>query len=158
MNFGTGSLPVEGRAIGPIGTATRLVAGAALIAGAFVDWVQSQSLVSAFLMVTLGWLALPAGLVALVKLRGKDKPPLNFGGPGAILIQAALIAIALAGVGWLSGGILLFFGASLLLAAARGYAGCEILAVSNLMFYRRDVMGCVLFTPIDRLDRAGRSS
>ena len=151
-------MPVKGRAIGPIGTVTRLVAGMALITVAFVDWAQLRSLYSAFLMVALGWLALPAGLVALVKLRGKDKPPLNFGGPGAMLIQAALIAIALARVGWLSGGILLFFGASLLLAAARGYAGCEILAVSNLMFYRRDVMGCVLFTPIDRLDSTDRSS
>ena len=47
---------------------------------------------------------------------------------------------------------LLFFGASLLLAAARGYAGCESLAISNWLLRRDDQVGCVVFSPIDEVE------
>jgi hypothetical protein len=43
-----------------------------------------------------------------------------------------------------------WLGASMLLAAARGYGGCEVLAVSNLITGRPDQIGCILYTPIDR--------
>jgi hypothetical protein len=45
----------------------------------------------------------------------------------------------------------------MLLAAACGYGGCEVLAVSNLITRRRDQVGCLLYTPIDRWEvaRAG---
>jgi hypothetical protein len=43
----------------------------------------------------------------------------------------------------------LFLGASLLLAAARGYAGCEVTAISNWILRRDDQFGCVVFSPID---------
>jgi hypothetical protein len=46
---------------------------------------------------------------------------------------------------------LLFYGASMLLAAARGYAGCEVLAVSNWLLRRDDQIGCLLFAPVDML-------
>src|SRR5918996_1305738 len=52
-----------------------------------------------------------------------------------------------------------WLGASMLLAAVRGYGGCEVLAVPNLITGRRDQIGCLLFTPIDRAEarrRAGR--
>jgi hypothetical protein len=48
---------------------------------------------------------------------------------------------------------LLFYGASMLLAAARGYAGCEVLAVSNWLLRRDDQVGCLVFSPIDGLER-----
>jgi hypothetical protein len=47
---------------------------------------------------------------------------------------------------------LLFYGASMWLAAARGYAGCEVLAVSNWLLRRDDQIGCALFWPVDRLE------
>jgi hypothetical protein len=57
---------------------------------------------------------------------------------------------------------LLFYGASMLLAALRGYAGCEVLAVSNWLLGRDDQIGCLLFWPIDHAERrrtdAGRSA
>jgi len=43
-----------------------------------------------------------------------------------------------------------------LLAAARGYAGCEVLTVSNWLPHRDDQVGCVLFTPVDALARGRR--
>jgi hypothetical protein len=43
--------------------------------------------------------------------------------------------------------------AAAVLAAARGYAGCEVLAVPNWPLRRDDQVGCVLFTPVDALER-----
>ena len=48
---------------------------------------------------------------------------------------------------------LLFYGASMLLAALRGYAGCEVLAVSNWLLRRDDQAGCLLFSPLDDWER-----
>lgn len=48
---------------------------------------------------------------------------------------------------------LIFYGASMLLAAARGYAGCEVTAISNWLLHRDDQVGCVLFWPVDCLER-----
>jgi hypothetical protein len=47
----------------------------------------------------------------------------------------------------------LFYRVSMWLAAARGYAGCELLAVSNWLLRRDDQIGCAVFWPIDRLER-----
>lgn len=52
---------------------------------------------------------------------------------------------------------LLFYGTSMLLAAARGYAGCEVLAVSNWVLHRDDQIGCALFWPIDQIESAHRA-
>jgi hypothetical protein len=53
-----------------------------------------------------------------------------------------------------------WLGASMLVAAARGFGGCEVLAIPNLMTGRRDQIGCILYTPIDRAEarRAARRS
>ena len=46
----------------------------------------------------------------------------------------------------------------MLVAAVRGYAGCEVLAVSNWLLRRDDEVGCAPFWGIDRLEtrRAGQ--
>jgi hypothetical protein len=44
------------------------------------------------------------------------------------------------------------WGGSMLVAAVRGYAGCEVLAVSNWLLGRDDQVGCVPFWPIDTLE------
>jgi hypothetical protein len=49
-----------------------------------------------------------------------------------------------------------WIGASLLLAASRGYGGCEVLAIPNLIMGRRDQIGCMIFTPIDRAETRRR--
>jgi hypothetical protein len=51
-----------------------------------------------------------------------------------------------------------WIGASLLLGAARGYGGCEILAFPNILTHRRDQVGCLLYTPIDRAEARRRAS
>ena len=48
---------------------------------------------------------------------------------------------------------LLFLVGSMLLAAIRGFADCEISAFSNWLLRRRDQFSCPLFTPLDVLHR-----
>jgi hypothetical protein len=45
-----------------------------------------------------------------------------------------------------------FLGASMLLAALRGYSGCESLAISNWLLRRNDQVGCLIFSPLDHLE------
>ena len=58
-------------------------------------------------------------------------------------------------LGATSDAALVFYGASMLLAAIRGYAGCEVLAISNWLLRRDDQIGCLLFAPVDHLERRG---
>ena len=51
-----------------------------------------------------------------------------------------------------SDAVLLFYGVSMLVAAARGYGGCEVLALSNWVLRREDEVGCALFFPVDQID------
>jgi hypothetical protein len=48
---------------------------------------------------------------------------------------------------------LLFYGCSMLVSAVWGYAGCEVLAVSNWLLRRNDQVGCLLFDPLDRVEQ-----
>jgi hypothetical protein len=50
----------------------------------------------------------------------------------------------------------LLYGASMLLAAVRGYGGCEVLAVSNWVLRRNDQVGCLVLAPVDHLERRWR--
>lgn len=53
---------------------------------------------------------------------------------------------------------LLFYGASLVISAARGYAGCEVLAISNWLLRRNDQVGCVVFSPLDAVESRMRGT
>jgi hypothetical protein len=47
------------------------------------------------------------------------------------------------------GTALLFYGGSMLIAAARRAGGCEVTVISNALLNRDDQIGCVLFAPVD---------
>jgi hypothetical protein len=53
---------------------------------------------------------------------------------------------------------LVFYGASMLLAALRGYSGCEVTAISNWMLGRDDQVGCLVLSPVDELERRVKGS
>jgi len=54
--------------------------------------------------------------------------------------------------------VLISYGSSMLLAATHGYAGCEVLAISNWILGRDDQVGCLLFSPLDAIERRVRGS
>jgi hypothetical protein len=137
----------RGRGIGPLGTTARVVVGGLLVASVTWGHLTRGFHPSAWL---LGLVGFPALVVAGQWLRARRTPtPLRATGPVAHAVNVAVfVALYLAEP--TSDAALLFYGASMWLAAVRGYAGCEVLAVSNWLLHRDDQVGCAVFWPIDQ--------
>jgi hypothetical protein len=137
----------RGRGIGPLGTTARVVVGGLLLASVTWGHLARGFHPSAWL---LGLVGFPALVVAGQWLRAWRTPTsLRATGPVAHALNVALFIVLYL---WepTSDAALLFYGASMWLAAARGYAGCEVLAVSNWLLGRDDQVGCAVFWPIDQ--------
>jgi hypothetical protein len=101
----------------------------------------------------LGLVGLPALVLALQWLRARRTPtPLEATGPISHALNLAVF-LALYLMEATSDAALIFYGMSMLLATLRGYAGCEVLAVSNWLLRRDDQVGCAVFSPVDYLER-----
>lgn len=145
------------RRIGPIGTIARAVVGLAAIAFAIAQGVGGWDLVAGLVGLPL----LAGGLYWLVVAaygRGRagqsvSTPTRTWAVSVAVLVLVIAVAIAITYATPVdAGAIWLFFGASLLLGAARGDAGCEVLAVVNAFAGRRESTGCIAFAPIDSIE------
>jgi hypothetical protein len=140
---------IRRRPIGPIGTTARILVGTLLVGSVAQGHLARGFHPSAW---ALGLLGFPAVLVGLQWLRARRTPTrLEATGPvGHALNLAAFLVLYL----WepTSDAALLFYGASMWLAAVRGYAGCEVLAVSNWLLGRDDQVGCAVFWPLDQLE------
>jgi len=145
------------RRIGPGGTCARI--GLGLVCLGTVADLQLSRFRPAPL--ALGVAGFPAMLLAWQWLRARRDPaPLQATGPLAHGLNVAVFLLLFA-TPWYapalwvtSDAALLFYGASMLLAALRGYAGCEVLAISNWLLRRDDQAGCLLFSPLDDHERA----
>ena len=137
------------RQIGPFGTGARIVVGALLLGSVVQGHLARGFHLSAWV---LGLVGFPAVLVGLQWFRARRTPArLEATGPvGHALNLAVFLALYLAEP--TSDAALIFYGASMWLAALRGYAGCEVLAVSNWLLGRDDQVGCALFWPADQLE------
>jgi hypothetical protein len=137
------------RAIGPFGTTARVLVGALFVGSVTWGHLDRGFHPSAWL---LGLLGFPALLVAGQWLRARrTSTPLRATGPVAHAVNVAVFVVLYL-LEPTSDAALLFYGASMWLAAARGYAGCEVLAVSNWLLGRDDQVGCAVFWPLDRLE------
>lgn len=131
------------RAIGPAGTGARIVLGLVAIALAFLTGEF------ALYSVPLGLVVAPAVLSVGQWLRAR-RVPARFQATGPVGYAVSfLVAIPFFVIAETRAATFLFYGASLLVAAARGYAGCEVLALSNWLLRRDDQVGCVILSPID---------
>lgn len=144
------------RAIGRWGTTARLIVAVVWV-GNLIQYQVFHGFDPAPWL--LGLLGFPALLLAWQWLRVRHNPrPMHATGPVGHLVNLAILAALLLTpryAPWLSvtaDATAIFYGTSMLLAAARGYAGCEVLAVSNWLMRRDDQVGCVLFTPLDHLE------
>src|SRR5207237_3970573 len=50
-----------------------------------------------------------------------------------------------------------FLGISLVVAGLRAAPGCEVMAIPGLLFGKHTELGCIIFSPLDRLERKFRS-
>jgi hypothetical protein len=158
-------LQPQARQIGAIGTAVRVVLGSLLVLFGVLDGqviVINGQLRSHFQLLPflLGVIVFPAVLLGLQWLRIRFAPaPLQATGPVAtvlnILIFLALVStpLYLPQLSFLGFAAFVFYGASMLVAAVRGYAGCEVLAASNWILGRDDQVGCLVLSPIDGAER-----
>ena len=146
------------RRLGIIGTAARVIVGIALVADVVRGQTQSTGLQPGDW--ALGLIGFPAILFAWQWWRARRNPArLQATGPVAIALNL-LVFLALwqtptyaPALSVTSDAALLFYGTSMLVAAYRGYAGCEALAITNWLLRRDDQIGCFLFFPIDYLER-----
>jgi hypothetical protein len=145
------------RGIGVIGTAARLIIGLALVGSVVRGDVASGFRLGPW---ALGLIGFPALLLAGQWLRSR-RDPARFQATGAAATTLNMLVVAaLYLTPWYapafsitSDAALVFYGASMLLAAVRGYAGCEVLAASNWLLGRDDQVGCLVFSPVDHLER-----
>jgi len=169
MASGQQSNAANRRQIGPVGTAARVVLGAILLGfgalgGKLIiaggrpqpDWDWAA--------LALGLVGFPALLLALQWLRS-NRDSSRFEETGAlattlnIVIFAVLVSAArVEPIAFIGFAALVFYGASMLLAAARGYGGCEVLAVSNWLLRRDDQVGCLVLSPLDQAEKSSRAA
>lgn len=142
---------VRRRGIGPLGTAARVTVGLVLLGSVVGGHLARGFHPSSWV---LGLLGFPALLVVLQWLRARRTPTrLEATGPISHAVNLAVFLVLYL-LEPTSDAALLFYGASMLLAALRGAAGCEVLAVPNWLLGRDDQVGCAAFWPIDRLERS----
>ena len=129
------------------GTMARLVVGTATLIAAAVIGVDRVDLL-------FGFVVLPVVEVAITAARGMNASPLRLYGNAGHCINWGIAILAFS---FIPVAALLFYGVSILLAFVRGYAGCEILAISNWIRQRDDQIVCPIFSPIDHAEarRAG---
>ena len=141
------------RRIGALGTAARVLVAAVFLAPGLAGRFDPEDVV-------VGLLVFPAVLLVWQRWRSRRTPArLDATGPRGFALNAAVFAALYLTPLYAplltptSDGVLIFYGASMLLAAVRGYAGCEVLAISNVLLRRDDQVGCLLFSPIDASER-----
>jgi hypothetical protein len=84
---------------------------------------------------------------------------------GAVVAMGLLVALYVAGASGLpilgrgKGQLaaITFLGISLVVAGVRAAPGCELMAIPGALFGKQTELGCLLFSPLDRLERKLRS-
>jgi hypothetical protein len=158
------------RQIGGIGTAARVVLGLAFlllgVTGGRISVMHGQVGIGfAPLSVAVGLVGFPAVVLVWQWLRARIAPTrLEATGPGSTALNMVVLA-ALLLTPWYappltftSVAALVFYGASMLLAALRGYSGCKVTAISNWILGRDDQVGCLVLSPMDNLERRLKGS
>jgi hypothetical protein len=158
------------RQIGGIGTAARVVLGLAFLVlgltGGRVSVMHGQVGIGFEpISVAVGLVGFPAVVLTCQWFRARVAPTrLEATGPGSTALNMLVLAALLLTpwyappLSFTSVAALVFYGASMLLAALRGYSGCEVTAISNWILSRDDQVGCLVLSPVDDLERRMNAS
>lgn len=149
------------RGIGPVGTAARFIVGLGLLGSVTYGHVAGVFRPTPWI---LGLVGFPLLLLTWHRWHARRRPArLEATGPIAqVLNVAAFLALYLTpeyapAFSVTDAAALVFYGSSMLVAAVRGYGGCEVLAISNWLLRRDDQLGCLLFAPVDYLEGRARN-
>ncbi len=144
-------MTTQKRGIGLIGTLARITVGFAFLYLALTEFGNPKWDLQ-WHSAPLGLLVFPAALMLFqaVRLRFTNQT-LNATGALGFCLNFAVGAV-LFSFDYTRDAALLFYGTSMLLAAARGYAGCESLAITNWILRRDDQVGCIVFSPLDEIE------
>ena len=153
-----GGLLEEPRRAPPVGRVLRILLGLALMVYVAPVYFQVPARVS------VGSLLLIVGLIGIYSLLhmtvSQRIVPLG-SGLAAIVANGLLVVlyfIGATGLPIVGGGkgplaAVTFLGISLVVAGVRAAPGCEVMAVPGLLFGKHTELGCILFSPLDRLER-----
>jgi hypothetical protein len=147
----------------PLGRALRILIGIGLIA-----YVTPVFFFRVPLRFTGKVLLLTVGLIGLYSLLHivVSRRIVAFGSSlGAVLAAGLLVALYVIGVqGSLIFGqgegalaVITFLGISLVVAGVRAAPGCEVMAIPSLLFRKHSELACLIFSPLDSLERKLRS-
>jgi hypothetical protein len=146
------------REIGSLGTAARVILGLIMVGSVFYGHFIKGPFIP--LPWVIGLLVFPAIFTTWQYLRARRNPArLEADGPVATVLNVVIFIafyftfLYAPAIDFMSDAVLIFYGLSMLLAALRGYGGCESLAFSNWLLRRDDQIGCLLFSPIDAAER-----
>jgi hypothetical protein len=146
----------------PVGRALRIVIGLALIAYVAPVYFQIPARISVrVLLLMLGLVGVYSLIQIVISRRIFAFDPCL----GAVVAAAFLVALYVGGatglpvighgVGELAA--VTFLSASLLVAGVRATPGCEVMAIPGLLFGKHTELACLIFSPLDRLERKLRS-
>jgi hypothetical protein len=146
----------------PVGRALRILLGLALIAYVAPVYFQipARIAVGAWLLV-LGLI----GVYSLINIV-VSRRMITFGPCfGAIVANGFLVALYFAGASRLpilghgrgQLAAVTFLGVSLVVAGVCAAPGCELMAITGVFFGKHTELGCIIFSPLDKLERKLRS-
>ena len=136
------------RQIGPVGTLARVCVGTGLL----IFGLTASPTVFELLV---GFVVLPAAeMLVLYAIRPQGSEPVHLYGVLGYAANFGTAGLLLAV--WTTPATL-FYGASVLLAVVKGYAGCEIFALSNFLRRRDDQLACAVFSPLDAIESRASS-
>lgn len=143
--------------LGPMGVLARVAVGSAMVASVAEGHISGPFHPGPWV---LGLVGFPLAVLAVHRWLSRQAPArLCATGITGQLVGVALF-LAMYFTWWYapaldvtSDAVLLFYGTSMLVAAARHDPSCEVLATSNWLLRRDDQIGCLLFAPLDSVER-----
>jgi hypothetical protein len=154
--------PQQPRQAPPVGRALRILLGLALMV--YVAPVYFQVPVQLSVRVLLLMLGL-VGVYSFIQIVISRSIFAFDPCLGAVVAAAFLVALYVGGatglpiighgVGELAA--VTFLSVSLLVAGVRATPGCEVMAIPSLLFGKPTELGCLIFSPLDRLERKLRT-
>ena len=152
----------QARQAPPVGRALRILFGLALMVYVAPVYFQVPARVS------VGSLLLIVGLIGIysvLHMAVSQRIVPSGSGLAAIVANGLLVVLYFIGatglpiVGGGKGALaaVTFLGISLVVAGVRAAPGCEVMAIPGLLFGKHTELACLIFSPLDRLERKLRS-